>query len=79
MKLLERHAKKKRERVLRKLGLPPTETISMLCRQISLRAGLPFPGEIPNELTTSTLVKNRRGGAIQAFESAEAMFKTWEK
>jgi len=40
---------------------------------------LPFPIEIPNELTASTLEKSRRGEDIQEFESLETMFKNWEK
>jgi ferredoxin len=57
----------------------PTEAIRIFYKQISLRGGLPFPIEIPNELTASTLEKSRRGEDIQEFESLEAMFKDWEK
>ncbi len=76
---IEPQTKQKAEEVLRKLGLTPTEAIRIFYRQISLRGGLPFPVEIPNELTTSTLAKSRRGEDIQEFESVEAMFKNWEK
>jgi hypothetical protein len=40
---------------------------------------LPFPVAIPNELTSSTLEKSRRGEEIEEFESVEALFKNWEK
>jgi DNA-damage-inducible protein J len=76
---IEPKTKQKAEGVLRKLGLTPTEAIRIFYRQISLRGGLPFPIEIPNELTASTLEKSRRGKDIQEFESLEAMFKNWEK
>ena len=76
---IEPQTKQKAEGVLRKLGLTPTEAIRIFYSQISLRGGLPFPVEIPNELTTSTLVKSRRGEDIQEFESVETMFKNWEK
>jgi DNA-damage-inducible protein J len=76
---IEPQTKQKAERVLRKLGLTPTEAIRVFYKQISLRGGLPFPVEIPNELTASTLVKSRRGEDIQEFESVETMFKNWEK
>jgi DNA-damage-inducible protein J len=56
-----------------------TEAIRIFYRQISLRGGLPFPVEIPNEFTVSTLAKSRRGEDVQEFESVEAMFKNWEK
>jgi len=76
---IEPKTKQKAEGVLRKLGLTPTEAIRIFYRQISLRGGLPFTIEIPNELTASTLEKSRRGEDIQEFESLEAMFKNWEK
>ena len=76
---IEPKTKHKAEGVLRKLGLTPTEAIRIFYRQISLRGGLPFPIEIPNELTASTLEKSRRGEDIQKYESVEAMFKSWEK
>jgi DNA-damage-inducible protein J len=71
--------KQKAEGVLRKLVLTPTEAIRIFYKQISLRGGLPFPFEIPNELTASTLAKSRRGKDIQEFESVEALFENWEK
>jgi DNA-damage-inducible protein J len=76
---IEPQTKQKAEGVLRRLGLTPTEAIRIFYRQISLRGGLPFPVAIPNELTSSTLEKSRRGEEIQEFESIEALFKTWEK
>jgi len=76
---IEPKTKQKAEGVLRKLGLTPTEAIRIFYKQISLRGGLPFPIEIPNELTASTLEKSRRGEDIQGFKSLEAMFKNWEK
>jgi len=76
---IEPKTKQKAEGVLRKLGLTPTEAIRIFYKQISLRGGLPFPIEIPNELTASTLEKSRREEDIQEFESLEVMFKNWEK
>jgi DNA-damage-inducible protein J len=76
---IEPQTKQKAEGVLRQLGLTPTEAIRIFYRQISLRGGLPFPVAIPNELTSSTLEKSRRGEDIQEFDSIEALFKNWEK
>jgi len=75
---IEPQTKQKAEGVLRQLGLTPTEAIRIFYRQISLRGGLPFPVAIPNELTSSTLEKSRRGEEIEEFESVEALFKNWE-
>lgn len=76
---IEPQIKQKAEGVLRKLGLTPTEAIRIFYRQITLRGGLPFPVEIPNELTAATLEKSRRGRELQKFESLETLFETWEK
>ena len=75
---IEPQTKQKAEGVLRRLGLTPTEAIRIFYRQISLRGGLPFPVAIPNELTSSTLEKSRRGEELEEFESVEALFKNWE-
>jgi DNA-damage-inducible protein J len=76
---IEPQIKQKAEGVLKKLGLTPTEAIRIFYRQISLRGGLPFPVEIPNELTSSTLEKSRRGQDLQEFKSLEALFNSWEQ
>jgi DNA-damage-inducible protein J len=76
---IEPQIKQKAEGVLKKLGLTPTEAIRIFYRQISLHGGLPFPVEIPNELTSSTLEKSRRGQDLQEFKSLEALFKSWEQ
>ena len=76
---IEPQTKQRAEGILRKLGLTPTEAIRIFYKQISLRGGLPFPVEVPNELTATTLAKSRHGENIQEFESLEAMFKNWEK
>jgi len=75
---IEPQTKQEAEGVLRRLGLTPTEAIRIFYRQISLKGGLPFPVAIPNELTSSTLEKSRRGEEIEEFESVEALFKNWE-
>ncbi len=76
---IEPQTKNKAEEILRRLGLTPTEAIRIFYKQISLRGGLPFPVEIPNKLTASTLKKSRQGKDIQAFDSLEKMFDSWEK
>ena len=76
---IEPQTKEKAEEILRNLGLTPTEAIRIFYKQISLRGGLPFPVEIPNRLTASTLEKSRRGEEVQKFDSLEAMFNNWKK
>jgi len=76
---MEPQTKEKAEGVLSRLGITPTEAIRVFYRQIALRGGLPFPVTIPNERTAATLRKSRRGQHVEAFDSLDAMFESWEK
>jgi len=76
---IEPETKLKAEKVLRKLGVSPTEAIRIFYRQITIRNGLPFPVEIPNDLTASTLEKSKKGEGISEFDSLDDMFASWEK
>ncbi len=76
---IEPQTKRKAEKVLHKLGITPTEAIRIFYNQISLRGGLPFAVEIPNERTVATLQKSRRGESLQKFDSLDEMFESWEK
>jgi DNA-damage-inducible protein J len=76
---IEPEMKSSAERVLRKLGLSPTEAIRIFYRQITLRQGLPFGVHLPNKLTETTLIKSRKGVDVEQFESPDAMFVSWDK
>ncbi len=76
---IEPQTKRKAEGVLKELGMSPTEAIRLFYRQICLRSGLPFPVQIPNELTRSTLSKSRKGEEVEFFGSLNEMFESWEK
>ena len=76
---IEPKTKDKAERVLHKLGLRPTDAIRIFYRQISLRHGLPFSVEIPNELTRVTVQKSRNGKDIEHYNNLDDMFAGWEK
>lgn len=76
---IEPQVKNKAEGVLHNLGITPTEAIRIFYRQISLRNGLPFSVEVPNECTANTLKKSRKGEDVTEFDSVEEMFESWEK
>ena len=76
---IEPKTKNEAERVLHKLGLRPTDAIRIFYRQISLRHGLPFSVEIPNELTRVTLEKSRNGKDIKRYNTLDDMVASWEK
>ena len=76
---IEPETKNAAERILHKLGLNPTDAIRIFYRQISLRHGLPFSVEIPNELTRVTLEKSRNGEDIERYDTLDDMFASWKK
>lgn len=76
---IEPETKNAAERILHKLGLRPTDAIRIFYRQISLRRGLPFSVQIPNELTRLTLEKSRNGKGIKRYNNLEDMFANWKK
>lgn len=53
------------------LGITTTQAISLFLKQVSLRKGLPFPVEIPNEETIQAMgdAVNRRG--LRTFENPD--------
>lgn len=75
---IEPREKASAERVLHRLGLSPTEAIRIFYRQITLRKGLPFPVHIPNALTAKTLANSRKGKGVDAFDSVEDLFASWD-
>lgn len=76
---IEPRIKQQAEGVLHNLGISPTEAIRIFYRQITLRRGLPFAVEVPNECTATILKKSRQGEDVEEFESLDAMFESWEK
>ena len=76
---IEPETKNAAERILHKLGLNTTDAIRIFYRQISLRQGLPFSVEIPNELTRVTLEKSRNGENIKRYDTLDDMFASWKK
>lgn len=75
---IEPETKRNAERVLQGLGITPTEAIRIFYHQISLRGGLPFAVEIPNECTASVLSKSSKEEEIENFETLDELFASWE-
>lgn len=60
------------EAVLGKLGMTPTEAITLFYRQVTLYRGLPFPVRIPNAATRKALREARDRKNIESFETVAA-------
>jgi len=67
--------KNEAEAVLDKLGMTPTEAITLFYKQVTLYRGLPFPVRIPNAATRKALREARRRTNIESFESVAAWAK----
>jgi DNA-damage-inducible protein J len=63
------------EAVLDKLGISPTEAITLFYRQVTLYRGLPFPVRIPSAATRKALQQARQRKNIETFDTVEAWAK----
>jgi DNA-damage-inducible protein J len=63
------------EEVLRKVGLSPTQAITLFYRQVELRKGLPFGVAIPNRVTRKTFADTDAGRDLTLYKDVEDMFK----
>jgi DNA-damage-inducible protein J len=63
------------EAVLGKLGMTPTEAITLFYKQVTLYRGLPFPVRIPNAATRKALREARSRRNVESFKSIGAWAK----
>ena len=50
----------------------------MFYTQITLRNGLPFSVDIPNEETEKALSDSREGRNLERFENVDDLMKSWD-
>jgi DNA-damage-inducible protein J len=62
------------EAVLDKLGMSPTEAITLFYRQVKLCRGLPFPVRIPNKETIRAIRETRARKSVKVSSVA-----AWKK
>jgi DNA-damage-inducible protein J len=60
--------------VLDKLGMTPTEAITLFYKQVKLYRGLPFPVRIPNKETIRAIKDTRAGKHVKVSSVA-----AWKK
>ena len=63
------------EAVLDRLGMTPTEAITLFYKQVTLYRGLPFPVRIPNPATRRALREVRSRKNIETFDTIKAWTK----
>ena len=66
---VEPELKEEAEAVLHKLGMTPTQAITLFYRQVTLHEGLPFQLRIPNARTRKALQEARDRRTIDSFKS----------
>lgn len=66
------------ERILKAIGLTPTEAIRLFYRQIAMRGEFPLELRVPNSLTADTLSRADRGEEVERFASVDELFASWD-
>jgi DNA-damage-inducible protein J len=66
--------KARAEDVFQRLGLNPTQAITIFYRQVELRDGLPFDMVIPRSTTVETLQSTDAGRDLIVCKDADDMF-----
>ena len=75
---IDRKTKEESERILRSIGMTPTEAVRLFYRQIALRKEFPLELRVPNQLTGETLTKSDRDDDVEYFDSIEDMAASWK-
>ncbi|WP_263082159.1 type II toxin-antitoxin system RelB/DinJ family antitoxin [Endozoicomonas sp. Mp262] len=75
---IEPELKAHAEAVFRKLGLNPTQAITLFYKQVELHNGIPFELSIPNELTAQTIEDAKAGKGLTRHKSLDDMFNSLE-
>jgi len=60
------------------LGITATEAITMFYSQINMRKGLPFPVEIPNEVSRQAIQDAVNGVGMQTVNNVDDLMKAME-
>ncbi len=72
---IEPELKEHAESVFRRLGLNPTQAITMFYKQVELREGLPFDVVVPTSTTRKTFKATDSGHELVVCEDVEDMFE----
>ncbi len=68
---VEPELKRDAEAVLSALGLSTSEAITLFLRQVTLRRGLPFAVQIPNQETREAIAEVRDGTDLETYATVE--------
>jgi len=72
---MEPALKRAAEEVLRELGLPASQAVTLFYRQLVLQKGLPFEVKLPNELTRKALEDALSRRDLTSYSSTDELFE----
>ncbi len=72
---MEPALKRAAEDVLRNLGLPASQAVTLFYRQLVLQRGLPFAVKIPNVVTRKALEEAVKGQDLTSYSSIDELFE----
>ena len=72
---MEPELKEKAEEILQRLGVNPTQAITMFYRQVELKGGIPFEVTLPNETTEAVFRATDAGEQLVSCRDADEMFE----
>jgi DNA-damage-inducible protein J len=73
---VEPRLKRDAEAVLKKIGLTPSEAITLFLTQVKLTNGLPFPVRMPNAETRRAIREAQERKNLETFESVSDWAKS---
>ncbi|MSO99355.1 MAG: type II toxin-antitoxin system RelB/DinJ family antitoxin [Rhodospirillaceae bacterium] len=73
---MEPGLKKDAERVMKHIGISPTEAIRLFYRQVTVHRGLPFELRIPNAEMREAIADTRARKNLTTFKSIRALMRT---
>ena len=77
---IELNLKKQGDRVLKKVGLTPSQAINAFYAQIVMQGGIPFEIKIPNATTLAAIEElELKQGKSQSFPNFQALLNEVEK
>lgn len=74
---MDQQTKELSERVLKQIGMSPTDAVRLLYRQIALRGEFPLELRVPNALTAKTLSDSDKDIDVESFESIDDLEASW--
>jgi len=72
---IEDRLKRNAESILSKLGISPSEAITIFYKQVELRKGLPFEVKIPNKITLKTFQDSENGKNIKSHKNLNDLYE----